>query len=356
MLVDASRGKVGSWDNRSLQELSQLQRVVCNHWAFREIQALQRAENELLAAAKASGVRLKPPKWLLPPGLQDFDYIHTIREGSASQPADAEGLSPGAGLERNLLIVLHGFGGNKAAFTTFARKLQLPQTAVLVLNGPQALPDELLDHPPGFSWFDMLDEETGDFIQPSREEPRRVRSLEASVALLWQMVHVLISYGSWTLNELLLFGFGQGGTVALDMVLGSPQALPGQSLAAVIAVASEVMPERLLAKKPVAGQDAAVLLINGARDRSISVKAAEASAQYLRQARGNVQLRVFKDRAGEMLRGHHAEESRCFMEFLSDNLHGVGRKGSEEAMRKLGAEPVVGPVPNPLVLSLNEMD
>lgn len=43
-----------SWTTE-VHELSQLQRVVCIHWAFREIQALQRAENELLAAAKASG-------------------------------------------------------------------------------------------------------------------------------------------------------------------------------------------------------------------------------------------------------------------------------------------------------------
>ena len=28
------------------------------------------------------------------------------------------------------------------------------------------------------------------------------------------------------------------------------------------------------------------------------------------------------------------------MAFLSEHLQGVGRKGSEEAMRKLGAEPV----------------
>lgn len=34
------------------------------------------------------------------------------------------------------------------------------------------------------------------------------------------------------------------------------------------------------------------------------------------------------------------QECQTFMAFLSEHLHGVGRKGSEEAMRKLGAEPI----------------
>eukprot|EP00435_Cladocopium_sp_Y103_P037804 s1601_g10.t1 len=58
----------------------------------------------------------------------------------------------------------------------------------------------------------------------------------------------------------------------------------------------------------------------------------------------NVELKTFEGRGGEMLRGHHEEESRCFMTFLSDNLNGVGRKGSAEAtaeaMQKIGAQEV----------------
>ncbi|CAE7235743.1 unnamed protein product [Symbiodinium pilosum] len=93
------------------------------------------------------------------------------------------------------------------------------------------------------------------------------------------------------------------------------------------------MPSRL------EGQETAALLINGARDRITTPEAAESSAQFLRQVlRGPVRLEIFPDRGAEMLRGE--AESRCLMEFLSDHLHGVGRKGSEEAMRKMGAEPV----------------
>ncbi|CAE6930025.1 unnamed protein product [Symbiodinium sp. CCMP2592] len=104
-------------------------------------------------------------------------------------------------------------------------------------------------------------------------------------------------------------------------------------------VAGELLPERRHDTPRSEGQEAAVLLINGGRDRLTSPAAAEASAQHLRKVlRGPVRLEVFPDRGAEMLHGE--VESRCFMEFLSEHLHGVGRKGSEEAMRKLGAEPV----------------
>ena len=44
----------------------------------------------------------------------------------------------GAGLERNLLMVLHGFGGRKEPFATLPQKFSLSTTAFLIFNAPEA--------------------------------------------------------------------------------------------------------------------------------------------------------------------------------------------------------------------------
>ena len=144
----------------------------------------------------------------------------------------------------------------------------------------------------------------------------------------------------WSLQELTLLGYGQGGTAALDLLLRPGLGLGG--LNGVVGVATEVLPERLReaapapAPAPARGAAAAapeVFLLHGARDEAVPVAAAEASTRRLRAALGDehVRLRVFEDRGGEMVRGGHQEETRCLMEFLSDHLHGVGKRGSAEA-------------------------
>jgi len=303
-------------------------------------EVLATLEKELQRCAKEVGVKLKPPKWHFPPGLRDFDYFHTVRDVPSREP-ETENQGQGVGLERNLLIVLHGFGGRKEPFSSLPQKFSLPTTAFLIPNAPQALPEELLDDPPGYSWFDTIDEDTGDFIPAMPEERRRMDSLATSVALLWRVVDVLITYCGWQHHELFLFGYGQGGTVALDMLLRPPPQQP--VLGSVIAVAAEVLPEERSASSTSKGLQVPVLLINGARDECVSQTCAEASARHLQQVlRSSIELQIFKDRGAEMLRGHHEAESRCFMTFLSDHLNGVGRKGSAEAtaeaMRKIGAE------------------
>lgn len=331
-------------DEQSARLLLQLQADLLKIRKEAPNAAVLRAEQELQKTARSRGVKLRPSKLKFPGGLQDFHYVHGSSPVAQPSAANATNRKKGAGdcagLERNLLIVLHGFGGRKEPFVDFAQKMRLPLTASLVFNAPEALPEELLDDPPGFSWFSMWDENTGDFIQPSRKERRRLKSMEESMDLLWKAIGILTVDFGWRLNEIFLFGYGQGGSVALDMLLKPPPpSAGGASLGGAVAVAGELLPERRHDPPRSEGQEAPALLINGGQDRLTSPAAAEASAQHLRKAlRGPVRLEVFPDRGAEMLHGE--AESRCFMEFLSEHLHGVGRKGSEEAMCKLGAEPV----------------
>mmetsp|Transcript_71310 Transcript_71310/g.127113 ORF Transcript_71310/g.127113 Transcript_71310/m.127113 type:complete len:670 (-) Transcript_71310:63-2072(-) len=320
---------------------------------------VRKAVEELFRRAHDEHVHLKPPPWLLPKGMRDFEYRHSPALGEEAAPAcnsgallsgiPAAGSISGPGIERNLLIFLHGFGGRKDSFAALAETLQLPKTAVIIFNAPHELSGELLDDPPGFSWFTMLDEETMDFIEPHLEEKRRLVSLDRTVHLLADVIRTLVTTCAWKAAEIFLFGYGQGGSVALDVLLNPGLSPSLGCLGGVVGVATEVLPERLEQRQhtptslPASGDAPGVLLIHGARDTLTKAAAAEASAKCLSSVIGeeNVKLRVFPDRGGEMLRGGDAAETRCLMEFLSDRLHGVGRRGSEEAMATLGAEPVV---------------
>lgn len=328
--------------------------------------AVRAAVEELFLRAKEEGVHLRPPPWLFPDELQDFDYHHgpvsaivpTTAMGGAN-PGIATGMpaSGGPGRERNLLLLLHGFGGRKDSFVELAKRLQLPKTATLVLNGPEELSEELLDDPPAYSWFTMLDDDFA-FIEPHPQERRRLASLEEAGNLLADVLRTLVDSCGWSPAELFLFGYGQGGTVALDLLLRPHLGPSVQGLGGVIGVATEVLPERLLLAKAItatsgrvdpksaatpATPSPEVLLIHGEADPRIDVRAARASASHVGLILGkeHVRLRVFPKRGGEMLRGDHAEETLCFMEFLADHLHGVGKRGSDEAIRHLGAEPVL---------------
>jgi len=334
---------------------------------------------ELFARAKHEGVHLRPPPWLFPKALRRFDYRHgkapaeeaeatTAGVTAIAPPAPAQGASVaiaaaaaaaddggtgGPGTERNLIIFLHGFGGRRDRFVALAETLQLPKSATMSFDGPLELSEELLDDPPGYSWFTMLDDDF-EFIEPRQGEGRRLASLDRSAALLAESLYTLVGMCNWALPEIFLFGYGQGGTVALDLLFNPG---PCRGLGGVVGIATEVLPERLWnrrasnAREPSEPAKApSVLLIHGALDACTRVTAAEASAEGLRKALSlgglqglgeeHVRLRIFPERRGEMLRGEDPDETRCLMEFFSDNLHGLGRHGSEEAVARLGAEPV----------------
>jgi len=96
-----------------------------------------------------------------------------------------------------------------APFAAFARKLTLPQTAVLALEGPLEVPYS----DGGRAWFSAF-EHNGTLICPAPGELRRLRSLASTVESLYEALRALVAQG-WRYNQLHLFGFGDGGTVRL---------------------------------------------------------------------------------------------------------------------------------------------
>ncbi|KAL7422490.1 hypothetical protein Q5752_003138 [Cryptotrichosporon argae] len=140
-------------------------------------------------AAHSPGPRPAPTPSLLRPWV--FDY-RPSRDGH----------------DLNLLIMFHGLGDTKAPFAQLGANLNLPSTAVLSLQAPDPVP--LMDHP-SFSWYN-----TFDALFHPLPAPDPTRPLPALVGLLEALAAPPLG---WALSDIHLFGWGQGGTVALELAL-----------------------------------------------------------------------------------------------------------------------------------------
>jgi len=118
-----------------------------------------------------------------------------------------------------VLVLLHGLGDTHAPFANFARSLQLADTVCLAVRAPAALPFDL--H--GFHWGDdiVFDEGTGEMDVDT--------GFKKSVDLLVRDVieKCLCEKCGYTPRDVILFGFGQGGCVALGCAAAMKSELGG---------------------------------------------------------------------------------------------------------------------------------
>lgn len=115
--------------------------------------------------------------------------------------------------ERPLIIVFHGKGDSLEAYREIQREIGLAKFDVLLLNGPTKFAG-------GFKWI--------------HDEPRHEKSLSVVRDQTFSLLEELKEYGYKTGNILFL-GHSQGGRVAADIVLNSPDSFMG-----IIAVSSYV--------------------------------------------------------------------------------------------------------------------
>lgn len=112
------------------------------------------------------------------------------------------------------LILLHGFGDSES-FISFARAMNLPGVTAIAVRGTSPLPPSLL---PGgeeghFHWGDdvEMDPSTGDISS----DPGFVKAREKVLDVL--VKECLIEKFGWETEDIILFGFGQGGSLALGL-------------------------------------------------------------------------------------------------------------------------------------------
>ena len=116
-------------------------------------------------------------------------------------------------------MLLHGLGDTHAPFEKLGRQLHLPETACIAVRAPKPLPFGL----DGFHWGDdmVFDQHTGEMDMDTGFG-------ESAQMLLNEVVtEGLVAKCGFTPREVILFGFAQGGVVALHVAASMHDELGG---------------------------------------------------------------------------------------------------------------------------------
>ncbi|KAI8378656.1 Alpha/Beta hydrolase protein [Choanephora cucurbitarum] len=163
------------------------------------------------------------------------------------------------GIDHNLLILFHGLGDSKGPFARLGQQLKLPQTATLSIQAPEPVP--YLDG--CFQWYPSFDFLTGDLLTPAN--PERLKGLIRTRQLIAELLHHLINDCGFQPPNIFLFGFSQGGTVALDTVLFGKI----RNLGGVVSISGYLLEEQRADQKIGDGYAGYILITQGEKDKTI---------------------------------------------------------------------------------------
>lgn len=148
------------------------------------------------------------------PKLEDFAHLEPSLKVSLVFPKVPETTT-------SILILFHGLGDSEASFAAFAKNINLPGVLAISARGVSPLPPSLLGLPDSeaasptkhFHWGDdlTLSPSTGD-LDP---DPGFAKAEQLVLGKLIQ--DTLVGTCGWETNDILLFGFGQGGSLALGL-------------------------------------------------------------------------------------------------------------------------------------------
>ncbi|KAI1853717.1 hypothetical protein JX265_003950 [Neoarthrinium moseri] len=148
------------------------------------------------------------------PKEEDFESLPPALKVILTYPEVAETTTA-------ILIVFHGLGDGEENFSTFAKNTKLPGVLAITVRGVSPLPPALLGLPESeasqparhFHWGDDLTitSSSGDL------DPDPGYAKAKSLVMDELIRGILIEKCGWETNDILLFGYGQGGTLALGL-------------------------------------------------------------------------------------------------------------------------------------------
>ena len=143
------------------------------------------------------------------PTTQDFETLSNALPVSLHFPDPPESTTA-------FLILFHGLGDHEEPFATFARNLNLPGVLAISVRGTAPVPAAILgngDSGRHFHWGDdlTLDQSTGELdADPGFDAAARL--------VIDKLVkETLVAKCGWEMNDVIFFGFGQGGSLALGL-------------------------------------------------------------------------------------------------------------------------------------------
>ncbi|KIW18701.1 hypothetical protein PV08_02990 [Exophiala spinifera] len=162
----------------------------------------------------------------------------------------------------NVILFLPGLGDNATNFSSFPRALNLPDALTITLNPPFPLPVPLDPDGTSRSWSEDLhvDTATGSLdADPDSSPVTRAVNLVAHDVIR----DTLVAKHAYRPDHIHLFGFGQGGSVALAVPLhASLSSSPSVTLGGVMAIGG-VLPLDTLPSDSESKNRTPVLLLSG---------------------------------------------------------------------------------------------
>ncbi|KAL4805978.1 Alpha/Beta hydrolase protein [Aspergillus unguis] len=215
----------------------------------------------------------------------------------------------------NILLLLHGLGDTHTPFTSLAKNLSLPETTILTLRAPNPLPFDL----PGFHWGDDInfDSRTGGLDMDAGFN-------KTSKLLLRDVIRdVLVAKCGYTLREILVLGFGQGGMAALvageellglELGTGAEGQARGKELGGIISIGA-TYPLSLAGKSKREKKSRTPILILSGRDSEVVT---ESATKRTKDVYEFVETHEYKRRGDTMPRSR--EEMLPVMQFFGRRL------------------------------------
>ncbi|KAJ3259632.1 hypothetical protein HDU77_001730 [Chytriomyces hyalinus] len=224
------------------------------------------------------------------------------------------------GVDQNLLILFHGLGEHHRNIFQFFKRVNLPQTAIVAISGPSPIP-AMDPIEKGSGWFPAFDF-YGNNI-PASSKPA-LEGLLKTRALLIQFIQscVLSAEGRWKQNpaNVFLFGFSQGGCVALD--IGLSCAREGVAVFGGVISVCGWLEEGMGVSLKDALNDLSILVVQGDQDQVCLESEYSAKRKYLLNLMRDPNMCEVAIIAGKghSMPGSNFDEVIKIMQFLSSRM------------------------------------
>ena len=251
-------------------------------------------------------------------------------------------------IDTNLLILFHGAGDSHLPFHTFAKKMNLPQTATLSIHANAMSDDERqgggfvkLPFDLGYTWFEEMDyQNTGDTLE--LDSDRRVSSLKRAYDKLDQfIIDGLICQEDkdgddgnqnrgrqnplWLPERIFLLGFSAGASLVMNICYNRAQQ-DKRPLGGAICIAGGGLKGGI--KDPKAHNNEVkkkkevtpILLIGGEKDETYSVDTLQEDANLYNVNNEPNLVKTFVQQGKKHGMIHQKEETKFMMEFFADKL------------------------------------
>jgi predicted esterase len=202
----------------------------------------------------------------------------------------------------NILILLHGLGDTHASFTKLGQQLNLPETACIAVQAPSPLPFDL----GGAHWGDdmVFDQNTGEMDMDT--------GFTKSTRLVLDTIirEGLLGKCGYKAREIVIFGFAQGGMVALQ----AAAEMEGEELGGIVSIGGPLSSSVTLRAKK---SRTPVLVCKASRKSAVG----DSAISKLKDAFEFVEIKEWK-RVGDGMMSNR-EEMMPIMQFFARRLRSM---------------------------------